>query len=53
MKIAAVAIAIGLILSIACFVGIIFCIIMEYLEKKNIIKHIKDRKHHIKIICDD
>lgn len=53
MKTAAVAIAIGLVLSIACFVGIIFCIIMEYLEKKNIIKRIKDRKRHIKIICDD
>ena len=53
MKTAAVAIAIGLVLSIACFVGVIFCIIMEYLEKKNIIKHIKDRKHHIKIIGDD
>lgn len=53
MKTAAVAIAIGLVLSIACFIGIVFCIIMEYLEKKNIIKHIKDRKRHIKIIYDD
>ena len=52
METALVAIAISLVLSAACIVGIIFCIIMEYLEK-SIIKHIKDRKHHIKIICDD
>ena len=53
METVLVAIAIGLVLSIACFISIIFCIIiMEYLEK-SIIKHIKDRKHHIKIICDD
>ena len=52
METALVAIAISLVLSAACFVGIIFCTIMEYLEK-SIIKHIKDRKHNIKIICDD
>ena len=52
METVLVAIAIGLVLSIACFISIIFCIIMEYLEK-SIIKHIKDRKRHIKIICDD
>lgn len=53
METVLVAIAISLVLSAACFVGIIFCTLMEYLEKKNIINHIKNRKYHIKIICDD
>ena len=40
METVLVAIAIGLVLSIACFISIIFCIIMEYLVKI-ILNHIK------------